>query len=123
MRALLTWIAPALATFAAWWIFFGFDGDGTYSVPQAGGLVMVLLAIGVACGWLARATDLLPFIVSAVVGISSACWTDWSADDDSGLFAVGWIMITAGALMGAVVVIVGTWLVRRGNHGPRRRVA
>ncbi|MET0468295.1 MAG: hypothetical protein ABWZ87_06110 [Aeromicrobium sp.] len=112
MRAMLTWIAPAVATFAAWWIFFGMDADDNYTVPQAAGLVIVLLAIGVACGWIARAMDLLPFVVSAVMGISAACWTSWS-DDVTGTFGVGWIMITAGAALGATVVIVGTWAVRQ----------
>jgi len=112
MRALLTWILPAVATFAAWWIFLGVDSDDQYSVGQVAGLVVVLLVIGVVCGWLARNTDLLPFVVSSVMGVSAACWTSWS-DDDSGLFAVGWIMVTAGTAFAAAVVIIGAWAMRR----------
>ncbi len=112
MRALLTWILPAVATFAAWWIFLGVDSDDQYTVGQVAGLVVVLLVIGVACGWLARSTDLLPFVVSAVMGVASACWTSWS-DDDSGLFVIGWLMVTAGTAIGAAAVIIGAWAMRR----------
>ncbi|WP_313405775.1 hypothetical protein [Aeromicrobium sp.] len=113
MRALVSWLLPAVATFAAWWIFLGTDGDGQYTVAQVAGLVVVLLVVGVACGWLARSTDLLPFVVSAVMGVAAACWSDWSGDDDSGLFVVGWLLVTAGTALGAALVIVGAWAMRR----------
>jgi len=112
MRAFLAWILPAAAAFAAWWIFLGSDADDQYTVGQVAGLVVVLLVIGVACGWLARTMDLLPLVASAVVGISAGCWTSWS-DSDDGLFVIGWLMVTAGAAIGATVVIVGCWAVRR----------
>ena len=122
MRAMLSWIAPAVATFTAWWIFLGVDSDDQYSVGQVAGLVVVLLVIGVACGWLARSNDLLPFVVSAVMGISAACWSSWS-DDESGMFAVGWIMVTAGAALGSAAVIIGSWAMRRGLSADDGRVA
>ncbi|MBC9224931.1 hypothetical protein H9L21_08590 [Aeromicrobium senzhongii] len=112
MRAFLVWILPAAAAFAAWWIFLGTDSDDQYTVGQVAGLVVVLLVIAVAAGWLARTMDLLPLVVSAVVGISAGCWSSWS-DDDSGMFAIGWLMVTAGAAIAATVVIVGSWAVRR----------
>lgn len=113
MRAFVSWLLPAAATFAAWWIFLGTDADGQYSVAQVAGLVVVLLVIGIACGWLARSTDLLPFVVSSVMGVAAACWYDWSGDDESGLFVVGWLLVTAGTALGAAAVIVGSWAMRR----------
>ncbi|GAA3548783.1 hypothetical protein AFL01nite_23270 [Aeromicrobium flavum] len=118
MRALLAWLLPAVATFAAWWAFLGTDADGQYSVAQVLGLVVVLLLVGVACGWLARRTELLGVIVSAVVGVAVACWTDWAPDDDSGLFIVGWGMVVFGtAVFGALLVLV-TSAVRRSRDQP-----
>jgi len=111
MRALIAWIAPAVATYAAWWMFLGFDSDDVYTVAQVAGLVIVLIAIGVACGWYARGTDLLPMIVASVVGISAACWASWS-DDITGLFGVGWVMVTAGSACAATAVIVVTYTMR-----------
>jgi len=112
MRALLSWILPAVATFAAWWIFLGGDADDRYSVGQVAGLVVVLVVIGVVCGWLARSNDLLPFVVSATMGVAAACWSSWS-DDESGLFVVGVVMVVAGTALGATALIVGSWAMRR----------
>lgn len=122
MRAMLSWIAPAVATFTAWWIFLGVDSNDQYSVGQVAGLVVVLLVIGVVCGWLARSNDLLPFVVSAVMGISAGCWSSWS-DDDSGMFVIGWIMVTAGAALGSAAVIIGAWAMRRTLSADDGRVA
>lgn len=122
MRPLLTWIVPALASFAAWWIFLGTDENDTYSVPQVAGLVLVLIAIAVVCGGFARRTDLLPLIVSAVMGVAVACWSSWS-DDDTGLFVVGWMMVVVGtALVGSAIMVL-TWRLRESarerNDAPR----
>lgn len=112
MRAMLSWILPAVATFAAWWIFLGVDEDDQYTVGQVAGLVVVLLVIGIVCGWLARRNDLLPFVVSTTMGVAVACWTGWS-DDESGLFVVGWILVTVAMALVATAVIVGSWAMRR----------
>lgn len=116
MRSFLVWIAPAIASFAAWWIFLGTDANDVYSVAQVAGLVVVLLVIAIACGWLARKSELLPVIVSSVVGVAAACWTSWS-DDDSGLFVVGWLMVVIGTAVCAVLVILVTNAVRRSREG------
>lgn len=116
MRAFLAWILPAAATFAAWWVFLGMDEDDQYTVPQVAGLVVVLFAIGVACGWLARRTELLGVIVSAVVGVAAACWTSWS-DDESGMFVVGWIMVVFGTIVGAVAIVTVTAAARQRREG------
>jgi len=112
MRAFASWLLPALATFAAWWVFLGLDEDGQYTVLQAVGLGLVLIAIGIACGWLVRGLDLLAVIVSAVVGVSVACWISWSRQDDSGLFVIGWFLVTVGVAVAAAAVILVTRAVK-----------
>ena len=119
MRAFLSWLLPAAATFAAWWVFLGMDENDVYSVPQVAGLVLVLLAIGITAGWLARRTELLGVIVSAVVGVAAACWLSWS-DDESGLFAVGWVMVVLGMIVGTVLVVVVTASVRQSRERDAR---
>lgn len=122
MRPFLTWIVPALASFAAWWVFLGTDENDTYSVPQVAGLVLVLIAIAVVCGWFARRTDLLPLIVSAVMGVAVACWSSWS-DDDTGLFVIGWFLVVAGtALFGSAIIAI-TWRLRESAREDRDGIA
>lgn len=112
MRAFLSWILPAVVTFAAWWMFLGMDENDQYTVPQVAGLVLALIVIGVALGWFARRNDLLPVIVSSVMGVAAACWTSWS-DDETGLFVIGWLMIVFGTAVGATLLVVITWSMRR----------
>ena len=112
MRGLISWLAPAAATFATWFIFLGMDSDDQYTVIQVAAMVVVLLVIGVAFGWFARKMDLLAIIVSGVAGISAARWMSWS-DDESGLFGIGWMMVTVGAAMVTAVLVIATWLVRQ----------
>lgn len=116
MRAFFAWIVPAVATYAAWWVFLGTDDDDQYTLAQVAGLVVVLIAVGVVCGWLARRSELLGVIVSAVVGVGVACWTSWS-DDESGTFVVGWIMVVFGVIVGAVAVVTVTAAVRQAREG------
>ncbi len=114
MRAFIAWILPAVATFAAWWMFLGTDEDDVYTVTQVAGLILALVVIGVALGWFARRTDLLPMVVSSVMGVAVACWTSWS-DDESGLFVVGWLLVVVGTSIGATLLIVITSSVRKSN--------
>ncbi|SKB02757.1 hypothetical protein [Aeromicrobium choanae] len=115
MRAFLSWILPAVATFAAWWLFLGTDENDNYSVLQVAGLVVVLIVIGIAAGWLARSSELLGVIVSAVVGVAAACWASWS-DDESGLFVVGWGMVVFGTVLSTVLVVMITSAFRQSRQ-------
>ena len=112
MRGMISWLAPAAATFATWWIFLGTDSDDQYTVFQVAAMVAVLLVIGVAFGWSASKMDHFAIIVSAVVGISAACWLSWS-DDESGLFGVGWLMVTIGTAVAASALVIITWQLRQ----------
>jgi hypothetical protein len=100
---LLAVLVPGLATFLAWWGLLGLDAND-YTVPQCAGLVLVLLAIGIATGWLTQSAERAPAIVSAGAGISVGCFTDWM-DDETGMFVIGWMMLTPCAFIGAGLVI------------------
>lgn len=111
VRMIAALIAPGVATFLAWWVFLGMDANDNYSVPQCAGLVVALVAIGVATGWLVRRSELTAAICSAAIGISVACWMSWS-DDDTGLFVIGWLMITLASFPGAMAVVLSAWAFR-----------
>jgi hypothetical protein len=109
-RALLALTVPGLATFATWQVTLGRNESDFYSVAEVAALVLGLLGIAVATGWLVRwdrRAEVMLACASAVAGVSKACWLSW-ADDITGLFMVGWMMVTAAAALGAFLVIAGT---------------
>lgn len=116
MRGLTVWLAPAAATFVAWFLVLGLDADDQYSVMQVAALVVVLIALGAAFGWWARRVDLLPIVLSAVVGISAACWQSWS--DGPGSFAIDWVLVTVAAAILGSVVVVGSWAFKESRAKP-----
>jgi hypothetical protein len=112
--ALVTFVVAALTT-ATWWTL-GRDttrdvdaatGDvsGPYETPQVIACVVVLVALVVVGAlvlpaWLAVLAVSLPF---------SAAWTIHAAsNDDSGLWAVGAILVLLGTLVGGTVVTAVT---------------
>ena len=108
-RALLAVVLPGLATFAAWQITFGRIEPDSYSVAEGASAVLAMLVIGVVTGWLVRwdrKSEVWLACASAVAGTSKACWMDWS-DDTTGLFVVGWFMVTTGMAIGSYLVIGG----------------
>jgi hypothetical protein len=109
-RALASLVVPGLLTFAAWQITLGRIEPDHYSAAEGAALVVALLAVGIAAGWVVRwdrKTEVCLACASAVAGISKACWIDW-ADDTTGLFMVGWMMVTGAAALGSVLVLAGT---------------
>jgi hypothetical protein len=106
-RRAAPWLLPCLATFAAWHVTLGQIEPDHYSQTQVAALLVALVGIGVVAGWWAPAEDLLDVVASAVAGISIACWVDWS-DDETGLFVIGWLIVTLGAVIGAFLVIERT---------------
>lgn len=104
--------APGSATFLIWWALLGTDANDLYSVPQVAALVLLLIGIGIGIGCLGPKVATIPLTISAVVGISVACWRSWS-DDETGLFIAGWFMVTASSLPCALTVVMATRLWRR----------
>ena len=114
MAALSTFIIAALTT-ATWWTL-GRDttrdvdpvtGDvtGPYEAPQVIACVVVLVGLVVIGAlllpaWLAVLAVSLPF---------TAAWTlQASSTDDSGLWAVGAVLVLVGTLVGATIVTAVT---------------
>lgn len=110
-RALVAVAAgPGLSALAAWFMLLGrFDPD--YSVAQVAGLVLTLVGIAAAIGWWVAGPDAWLGHLSVVAGVSAACYLDWS-DDVTGLFMVGWTMVTIGTLTGTALVIRGAAALR-----------
>jgi len=117
----LTTLTVVVLTVVAWWIFLGRDvvrevdpvtGNvtGPYEAPQVIACVLVLAALVVvgtlsAPAWAAVLAVAVPF---------SAAWTiQAQATDDSGLWAVGALLVLLGTLAGGTVVAVVTRAVER----------
>lgn len=117
----LTTLALVLLTVAAWWVFLGRDTvrdvdpatgavTGPYGAPQVVACALVLVALVVAGAltvpaWVAVLAVALPFTVA---------WTAQAAsDDDSGLWAVGALLVLVGTLAGGAVVAAVTRAVAR----------
>jgi hypothetical protein len=117
----LTTLTVVVLTVVAWWIFLGRDvvrevdpatGNvtGPYEAPQEIACVLVLAALVVvgtlsAPAWAAVLAVAVPF---------TAAWTiQAQATDDSGLWAVGALLVLLGTLAGGAVVAVVTRVVER----------
>ncbi len=120
MAALVT-----VATLATWWAWLGWDTEyqvdplmqvasGPYEVWQVVGcgLTLVLIAAGASLWthpWLVAATLTLSFALVWSVQAASS--------DDSGLWAVGALLLLVGLSTASITVAYGAWLVRRLMHG------
>ena len=117
----LTTLTVVVLTVVAWWIFLGRDvvrevdpatGNvtGPYEAPQVIACVLVLAALVVvgtlsAPAWAAVLAVAVPF---------TAAWTiQAQATDDSGLWAVGALLVLLGTLAGGALVAVVTRVVER----------
>ena len=117
----LTMLTVVVLTVVAWWIFLGRDvvrdvdpatGNvtGPYEAPQVIACVLVLAALVVvgtlsAPAWAAVLAVAVPF---------TAAWTiQAQATDDSGLWAVGALLVLLGTLAGGAVVALVTRVVER----------
>lgn len=117
----LTTLTVVVLTVVAWWIFLGRDvvrdvdpatGNvtGPYEAPQVIACVLVLAALVVvgtlsAPAWAAVLAVAVPF---------TAAWTiQAQATDDSGLWAVGAVLVLLGTLAGGALVAAVTRAVER----------
>ncbi|MFD7309703.1 hypothetical protein [Promicromonospora sp. NPDC059942] len=117
----LTTLTVIVLTVVAWWIFLGRDAvrdvdpatgnvTGPYEAPQVIACVLALIALVVvgtlaAPAWVAVLAVAVPF---------TAAWTiQAEATDDSGLWAVGALLVLVGTLAGGAVVALLTRVVER----------
>jgi hypothetical protein len=92
-----------VASIGAWSALLGWDdthnadGTGPYQAWQVVALVLIVVALAAAAGWYGFPLVALLFMPLA---LGFAAFRDWGATDDSGLFMVGVMMITAGSFIG-----------------------
>ncbi|GGM14648.1 MULTISPECIES: hypothetical protein [Micromonospora] len=129
-RNLLGGLLLAVVTLAVWAAWLGWETGytedprtGEVSGPYAGwqvvGCVVTLVVVGAVAGWLLK-----PWVVVPVMTVVfTAAWTvDAAANDDSGLFAVGAIMVLIGMAL-ASSLVAGTAHLARRQRAPRGRDA
>jgi hypothetical protein len=121
LRSLAGAVALAAATVLTWYLWLGRDTEyqvdangvesGPYTTAQVAGCLLTLVALLVAAVWL----GVRPLVAAAAMTVAfTVAWTVWAASvDDSGLFAVGAIMVLFGMAIGTTVVAFGTHAVRR----------
>jgi hypothetical protein len=112
----------AAATVFVWWAWLGRDTEmqldpatGTYSGPyttaQVAGAVLTLAALLVAAVLLR--VPALPAAAVMTVAFTAAWTAQAAAEDETGLFLVGTILVLAGMAVGTTVVALGTAALRR----------
>lgn len=125
-RAVAGVLAVAAATVLAWWAWLGRDTtytldpetgsySGPYTTAQVAGAVLTLAAVLVAAVLL----RVPPVPAAAVMTVAfTAAWTaQAAADDETGLFAIGAILVLAGMTAGTTVVALLTNRLRRPSRG------
>jgi hypothetical protein len=126
-------LVVAASTVAVWWLWLGWDTDydidpitqsqsGPYEAWQVAGCVLSLIVVAVVGGWLLR-----PWTVAATMTVAFTVAWSWRAAsvDDSGLWAVGAILVFAGMALGSAALSYGARLGRdraRRKRGRPRRV-
>jgi hypothetical protein len=113
--------ALALAVVACWWLWLGRDTvrdvdpvtgavSGPYSAAQVAGCVLCLVAIvAVAAWWLPAWT----VDVVAPLALGAAFTSSALPHDDSGLWAVGAVLVLVGGAAGCAAVVAATRAVHR----------
>lgn len=121
-RAAAGLFALAAATVVVWWAWLGRDTEmyldpetgnyaGPYTTAQVAGAVLTLAALLVAAVLLR--VPALPAAAVMTVAFTAAWTAQAAATDESGLFAVGAILVLAGMTAGTTVVALLTKLARR----------
>ncbi|WP_433343967.1 hypothetical protein [Micromonospora sp. CA-111912] len=124
-RALLGGSVLAVATVAVWWAWLGWDTEytvdpvtdsvsGPYDVWQIVGCVLSLAVVAAVGGWTLR-----PWLVVPVMTVAFTVAWAWRAatSDDSGLWAVGAVLILVGMAAGSTAVSAGAHLLHRQRAG------
>lgn len=121
-RDLIAGLLVAAASAGAWLAWMGWDDEyqvdaagnasGPYEVWQVVGCALTLIVLAVLAAWLWR-----PWAVVVIAPIAfTLAWSVTAArSDDSGLWAVGAIMVLVGTVVGAIVCAI-PGLVRQGRR-------
>ncbi|NBE84676.1 hypothetical protein [Micromonospora rubida] len=124
-RALLGGLVLTVSTVAVWWAWLGWDTEytvdpvtdsvsGPYDVWQVAGCVLSLAVIAAVGGWLFS-----PWLVVPVMTVAFTVAWAWRAatSDDSGLWAIGAVLILVGMAAGTTVVSAVAHALRRRRAG------
>ena len=118
LRTLIGPLVVAAATVATWWVWLGRDTEyqidangnttGPYTTAQVAGCVLTMLVVLV----VAVLAGVHPLAAAAAMTVAfTVAWTVQAAfTDDSGLFAVGAILVFAGTATGSTMVALLTRL-------------
>ena len=131
-RDVIAVVVVALVSIAAWWGWLGWDDEyqvdpvtGVASEPyeawQVVGCVLTLLVLAVVGGALWR-----PLLVALVMTLAfTSTWTAWAAaEDETGLFLVGAVLVLLGTAVGSVLLaLLGSAVRRLADRRPQRRRA
>ncbi|MET7707684.1 hypothetical protein [Micromonospora sp. NPDC005413] len=126
-RALFGVLFLAAATVGVWLLWLGWDTEytvdpetgntsGPYEPWQVIGCVLTLVLLAALAG-----TRLSPWLVGAVMAVAfTAAWT-WQAasSDDSGLWAVGAVLVLIGMAIGSTLVSLAARRLSRRPTGRR----
>ncbi|WP_091350183.1 hypothetical protein [Micromonospora rhizosphaerae] len=120
-RNLLGGLILAAATVGTWWAWLGWDTgytvnpetgatSGPYAPWQVAGCVLTLTLLAAVGGWW-----LSPWLVAPVMTAAfTLTWATHAASvDETGLWAVGAVLVLVGMAAGTTVVSVGARLIRR----------
>lgn len=121
LRTVAVVLGAALAAVATWVAWLGWESgyrtdpatgavSGPYSVAQVVGCVLTLVVIAAAAGWWAPPWFVAPAVT---LGFTTAWTLDAAATDDTGLFAVGTLLLLVGLGAGSALVGAVAWLVGR----------
>ncbi|MFJ6199326.1 hypothetical protein [Micromonospora sp. NPDC092111] len=124
-RTLLGGLILAAVTIGTWAAWLGWESgyatdpetgatSGPYAVWQVVGAVLTLAVVAAVAGWL-----LSPLLVAPVMTVAfTAAWAGRAAaTDDSGLWAVGAVLVLVGTAVGTTLVSLGAHLTRRRRAG------
>lgn len=106
---LLGAVVLLLAGASCWWVWTAWDRV-PYDVWQVAGCVLSLITVAVVA---ARRLPAWIVVPAVPVGFTAAWVATASARDSSGLWAVGAVLVFAGTLLGAAVVVAAARFLRR----------
>jgi len=123
--------ALALLSAACWWGWMAWDhtyhldpdtgeSAGPYQPWQVIGCVLCLIGVAVVATWWMSAWIV---IVTMPIAFTTAWGLTAAARDQTGLWALGAMVLVTGMLLGTTVVATGTAVVRRAMRGRRPTAA
>ncbi|GAB3260664.1 hypothetical protein [Kineosporia babensis] len=124
-RSESSWFIPAdlvvafacfVATLLTWaaWMRWGVDLDVDYPAGRVVGLALTLALIGLPLAWLNWAGSV---IVAMPPALAVSAFYDWQAQDESGLFVVGVLLVLIGSL--AVTALITPFVAAAGRRQRR----